>query len=207
MTATSRHRTSCQPSRSAQRHPQGWRQARQDAGRPFRASLGTTRPRIARPGRHRGAAAGMRTVRRGIHAAAARWSAAVVLQSAVPAAGAHGEAEAQGGRERPGPGGAGRPFCKTTDPDDADVILEQIAERIAAEAEAMPRVCPWCISMLSNGAAFCSPVCQEDYHRKLMPRPQRGGERVIIPSFERVAKRRRDPARAAAWRAGHGLDP
>jgi hypothetical protein len=55
----------------------------------------------------------------------------------MPAAGARCEA-ARGACQRPGPGGAARPFHAADDPDDADVILEQIAERIAAEVEARP---------------------------------------------------------------------
>jgi hypothetical protein len=89
------------------------------------------------------------------------------LQPAVPAAGAlRPPAAAAQGCERPGAGGAVRPF-----PDSADELIEEIAERIAREAAAMPRICPWCVVTLANGAAFCSPTCQEDYHRKLMPIP------------------------------------
>ena len=55
-------------------------------------------------------------------------------------------------------------------PDD-ELIIEELAERIAREVEARPPACLWCVATLANGSAFCSPTCQEDYHRKLMPRP------------------------------------
>jgi hypothetical protein len=102
---------------------------------------------------------------RALRAAATRWSGAEVLFAAVPSASARREAEAEGGCEWPsGPGGAARPFP------DADVILEQIAERIAAEVEARPPACLWCLARLNNGAAFCSPTCQG----RFPPRPRPG---------------------------------
>jgi hypothetical protein len=151
--------------------------------------------------RPRAGAAGVRGVRRGVRAAALR-AAAPLLLAAVPAAGAR-QAAARGVSERPGPGGAGRPFCEAAD-SDPDVILEQIAERIAAEVEARPPACLWCLARLTNCSAFCGDVCREDYHRKLMPPPfARSTVGSIIPDVARVAKRKRDVARAAAWRAAH----
>jgi hypothetical protein len=111
---------------------------------------------------------------RAIHAKAGRWRTAALLLEAVPGADAHPAAEAQGGRQRPGFGGAGRPFP------DAELILEEIAERIAAEAAALPRICPWCVATLANGGeAFCGDYCREEYLRKIMP-PK--GREQVAPS-------------------------
>jgi hypothetical protein len=138
-------------------------------------------------------------VRRGVHAAAARWSGAEVLLAAVPAAIAHQAAEAA--RQRPGQGGAVGPF-----PDPADELIEELAERIAREVEAMPRSCRWCCKSLENGHLWCCDVCREDYHRKLMPVPfAKSRDGSIIPDMARIVKRKKDLARAAAWRAEHGL--
>jgi hypothetical protein len=47
------------------------------------------------------------------------------------------------------------------------------------EAEAMPRVCPWCCATLpADTEGCCDPYCREQYERKLMPR--RGDEQVQI---------------------------
>jgi hypothetical protein len=122
-----------------------------------------------------------------------------VLQPAMPAAGARREAEARGSCQRPGAGGAARPF-----PGD-DELIEELAERIAREVEARPPACAWCVKTLANGALFCSDVCSESYAQKLMPTPfARSRYGSIIPDAARIMKRRRDMARAAAWRAEHG---
>jgi hypothetical protein len=111
----------------------------------------------------------------------------------VPAAGARRATEAS--RERPGAGGAARPFH------DDDLILEVIAERIAAAAAAMPRICPWCVATLANGSAFCSDICREDYRRKLMPKPE--GRLSMVSSAARVRRRREDIAKSARWQQEH----
>jgi hypothetical protein len=121
----------------------------------------------------------------------------------VSATGAHSAAEAQGGSERAGRGGAARPF-----PDPDELILEAIAERIAAEVEARSQFCPWCLTRLTNCSGFCNDICRDGY-AKLMPPPMRGR---ACPSAARVVQRRRDLAMAAAWAEAHGrgcniLDP
>jgi hypothetical protein len=140
--------------------------------------------------------AGLRRVRRALRTAALR-STAPLLLAAVPAAGARCEAAARGA-QRPGGGGAGGPF-----PGD-DLIIEQIAERIARDVEARPPACAWCCRSLSNGSAWCGDECEREWRKRLMPRPQRGGDPLIVP---RIGKRQRDQALAAEWRAEHGLEP
>jgi hypothetical protein len=148
-------------------------------------------------------AIGMPGVRRAIHAEAGRWCTAALLLEAVPGADPHRAAEAQGGHERPGLGGAGGPFPDAAEPDDA--VIEAVLDRIVAAAEARSQFCPWCLARLENCSAFCSPVCEEDYRRKLMPLPfARSTHGSIIPDMARIVKRKKDLARAAAWRAEHG---
>jgi hypothetical protein len=128
-------------------------------------------------------------------------SGAEVLLAAVSAAGAHRAAAAARARERPGPGGAVRPFHES-EPDD-DLILEALAERIAREAEALPRICPWCVKTLANGSAWCDGECEREWRRRLMPLPHRDESRMNVPSMARIVKRKADVAKSAAWREAH----
>jgi hypothetical protein len=114
----------------------------------------------------------------------------------MPGEGAYGEAEAA--HQRPGQGGAGRPF-----PDSDDDLIEAIAERIAATVETMPKACRWCVRTLANGSAWCDGECEREWRKRLMPHPHRDEPREHVADAARIRRRKADLARAAAWRAAH----
>jgi hypothetical protein len=81
---------------------------------------------------------------------------------------------------------------------DDDALIEELVERIVAEAEAMPRVCPWCCATLGDeSAGFCNSHCAEQYRRKILPRPGREQTSIARPAPAATRK-----AMALAVRAG-----
>jgi hypothetical protein len=90
------------------------------------------------------------------------------------------------------------------------VIIDAIAARIAAEAEALHRICPWCCVTLGDDGPFCSPYCAEQYERRLMPRS--GVERIGLsrPASPKMVRAMHLAGRATRdrklWQHAHPLE-
>jgi hypothetical protein len=79
-----------------------------------------------------------------------------------------------------------------------DAVLDAIAERVAQEVEAAPKLCAWCLRRLEHGSAFCSPDCAKGWS-KLIPAPGselHGFSAGPPPSYKRACQRANQTMRA-----------